>query len=124
MKWFKFIIYFQLFALAAVPVYLLISGMGAAVVAYGLISLALAGFAIYVRRRLAGFRKSALRQYFGLLIANAASVIVYVAVLTLAVGLPVSMLAEAGHIFILAASAAPLLFHHAYFKNRSHLFVN
>ena len=74
MKWHKFLIYFQLFLAALISLYnavvcfrlvfLDVSGLWDAVYAVsGVISVVLAVLALYVRFRLAGFRKNGPKMY-------------------------------------------------------------
>ena len=149
MKWFKFIIYFQLFASAllnllsgistltggqygssgdAEMVYTAFSGLKTLDVLYGVCAIALAAGDIFVRMRLAGYRANAPKLYLGVLAAAVVLSLIYI------IGVFV-ILGEWADIIDLTAVVSQYtsqLFvsiimigaNHVYFKKRAHLFVN
>ena len=99
MKWFKFIIYFQLFATALInllggiaaltggqyggsgvaeTVYLVFPGLKTVDLLYGVCLIALAAANIYVRMQLAGYRMNAPKLYLGVLAAAIAVSLIYI----------------------------------------------
>lgn len=112
MKWYKFVIWFQLFAGALFLVgtgiatmtgatygdyadltYLVFDGLKAIDVTYGGACIALAVCYVLVRQELAGFRAAGPRHYLQLLVAATALPIIYLAAVTAITGLD---LLEAG----------------------------
>ena len=144
MKWFKFLIYFGLFAgavMSALNGYLLLTGghyQGQAELVYryfgdlktldlfiGLASLVSAGVLVYARFQLSGFRKNgpvALMITYGL---SAAVNLIYViganSILSDAAGVSLDMSSTIASVI---TSVAMIFVNKAYFDKRSHLFVN
>lgn len=99
MKWFKFLIYFSLFAGAVLNVfsaigaftgsqyegsadyiYAMFGGLKVVDVLYGLVLLAFAAATIYVRQQLAGFKRDSPKLFLTLYVAEAAVSLLYVVV--------------------------------------------
>ena len=143
MKWYKFLIYFALFASAvfnfvsgirlvtgsvyggsASYVYALFGGLQAIDVVVGLLTCVLAGLAIYTRFRLAGYYANGPKLmtllYIGVLAIN----IIYI--IGLAAVVPGTIFEELNFTSYIANSATAIIMifvNNTYFKNRSHLFV-
>lgn len=143
MKWFKFIIYFQLFANAAVNgysaltaligtqyqgsadlVYKSFPGLRAVDIAYGLVLLALAAFAVFTRMRLARFRRNAPLLYYILSIANTLDAVLYVLLVSLVSGVPVGDFDNLNLTVAVAVNLMMLVINLIYFGKRKDLFVN
>lgn len=140
MKWFKFIIYFQLFFSAFVllvtaitqltgiaygdaadVVYLIYPGLHAVDLIMGLLELALAALAIYVRQLLAKFRAKGPDYYLILIGINLAVSLIYALIASLIIGQSVFSASVIGN---LVGSAAMIVINKVYFGKRRHLFVN
>lgn len=138
MAWFKFIIYFQLFAFAIFNVLYAIrclSGTllyGKVYAAYpamsildklmGIVSLGLAVFGIIVRMRLAKYRQNGPSSYLGLLVANFVTSLLY-EIATNVILYPAGF-SDLGQTLISAAGPLILIFiNAAYFKKRMYLFI-
>ena len=143
MKWFKFIIWFQLFATAllnvisgisaltgsqygssadAELVYMFFPSLKTVDMIYGICLIVLAAGAIFVRMQLAGFRTNAPKLYLGLLAAAVAANLIYLVAAA-------SILSDLGldftsNISQLATSVVMIVVNSIYFKKREHLFVN
>lgn len=144
MKWFKFIIYFQLFASAvmnvynafqlfsgaqyegtAKAVYFLYPGLKTADTIYGFAGLGLAALAIFVRFRLARFRKDGPVLYYVLMAADVLSALLYLFLASSATGLPLSQaLQDSSTLATLAGAVIMLIVNMIYFGKRKDLFVN
>ena len=143
MKWFKFIIYFQLFANAAVNAYSALTtligtqyqgkadfvyksfpGLRAVDLAYGLVLLALAAFAVFTRMRLARFRRNAPLLYYILSIANTLDAVLYVLLVSLVSGVPVGDFDNLNLTVAVAVNLVMLIINLIYFGHRKDLFVN
>lgn len=143
MKWFKFIIYFQLFANAAVNgysaltaligtqyqgsadlVYKSFPSLRAVDIAYGLVLLALAAFAVFTRMRLARFRRNAPLLYYILSIANTLDAVLYVLLVSLVSGVPVGDFDNLNLTVAVAVNLMMLVINLIYFGKRKDLFVN
>lgn len=150
MAWFKFIIYFQLFANAAVMLYNAASGvfglayggdaefiyavcpmLKAVDVIYGILCLAFAVTAVLIRQRLAHYRKNAPVWYLGYVGVVMASGLIYTFAVLAALGTVSATAMEAGAANIIgtvlgtvigAAVFFPL--NYVYFKKRKELFGN
>lgn len=150
MAWFKFIIYFQLFANAAVMLYNAASGvfglayggdaefiyavcpmLKAVDVIYGILCLAFAVTAVLIRQRLAHYRKNAPVWYLGYVGVVMASGLIYTFAVLAALGMVSATAMEAGAANIIgtvlgtvigAAVFFPL--NYVYFKKRKELFGN
>ena len=130
MKWHKFLIYFQLFVAALISLYnavvcfrlvfLDVSGLWDAVYAVsGVISVVLAVLALYVRFRLAGFRKNGPKMYILFLGINC---VFQVLNLLISFGSDLNTVSSA--IGSLLTCALMLVLTYIYYKKRADLFVN
>ena len=150
MAWFKFIIYFQLFANAAgnlIIAFMWITGLHygesaglyyevcpplkAVDVIYGLICIACAVGAILVRQKLAHYKKSAPAWYIGfiavsLILSLISSVAVYLAVTFASEGYLEIKLAELMRyaVIVIAGVCFHIPLNYVYFIKRKDLFVN
>ena len=140
MKWFKFIIYFQLWA--SMLVYLVTAGKyftgayyeGNAEMVYnffpalqpldivmGVLCLALAVYAVVVQRALAKFRAKGPMMYYLMYIVNTAATVLYLLIGSIIIGQSAFTAEVAGSII---GSLVMLFVNIPYFNNRKHLFVN
>lgn len=140
MKWFKFIIYFQLWA--SMLVYLVTAGKyltgayyeGSAEMVYdffpalqpldivmGVFCLALAVYAVVVQRALAKFRAKGPMMYYLMYIVNTAATVLYLLIGSIIIGQSAFTAEVAGSII---GSLVMLFVNIPYFNNRKHLFVN
>ena len=140
MKWFKFIIYFQLWA--SMLVYLVTAGKyltgayyeGSAEMVYdffpalqpldivmGVFCLALAVYAVVVQRALAKFRAKGPMMYYLMYIVNTAVTVLYLIIGSIIIGQSVFTAEVAGSII---GSLVMIFINIPYFNNRKHLFVN
>ncbi len=143
MKWFKFIIYFQLFVNALInlanaitvftgahyqgtvaQVYSVFPAQQAVDIGYGVLCLALAAFGVYTRFALAGFQRRGPGLYLGLIAGNILVPILFMLLSSLFTGIPLTNLLDVNDIVSLAANVAMLLVNKIYFDKRSDLFVN
>lgn len=164
MKWYKFVIWVQLFLSALVSVgsalllltgaqygpdsdlaYSMIGGLRVVDIIFALAQIGIAAFAIYVRQRLAGFKKGAPELYLRfIIIANVISIsynliVVWLAVSTLTRFLPGANFFDALGMLLESSSTQASLFqlvvsviavivmyflNRTYFNKRAHLFVN
>lgn len=143
MKWFKFILYFQLFANAlinlinAVTVFTGAHYQGAADtvyavfpaehtvdIVYGLLCLALAAFGIYTRFRLSSFKRNGPGLYLGLIAANILVPVLYMLLSSAVTGIPLTSLLDVNGIVSLAANVIMLVVNKIYFDKRKDLFEN
>ena len=130
MKWHKFLIYFQLFLAALISLYnavvcfrlvfLDVSGLWDAVYAVsGVISVLLAVLALYVRFRLAGFRKNGPKMYILFLGINC---VFQVLNLLISFGSDLNTVSSA--IGSLLTCVLMLVLTNIYYKKRADMFVN
>ena len=140
MKWFKFIIYFQLWA--GMLVYLVTAGKyltgayyeGSAEMVYdffpalqpldivmGVFCLALAVYAVVVQRALAKFRAKGPMMYYLIYIVSTAGTVLYLLIASIILGQSVFTAEVAGSII---GSLVMIFINIPYFNNRKHLFVN
>ena len=140
MKWFKFIIYFQLWA--SMLVYLVTAGKyltgayyeGSAEMVYdffpalqpldivmGVLCLALAVYAVVVQRALAKFRAKGPMMYYLMYIVNTAATVLYLLIGSIIIGQSAFTAEVAGSII---GSIVMIFINIPYFNNRKHLFVN
>ena len=140
MKWFKFIIYFQLWA--SMLVNLVTAGKyltgayyeGSAEMVYdffpalqpldivmGVVCLALAVYAVVVQRALAKFRAKGPMMYYLMYIVNTAVTVLYLLIGSIIIGQSAFTAEVAGSII---GSIVMLFVNIPYFNNRKHLFVN
>lgn len=138
MKWFKFIIYFQLIASAVLNVINGISYLTGSIYSgndfvyivfpslmyldkiYGVCTIVMAIFAIFVRTKLAKFRKGAIKLYYAFLIAATIVNSIYLIVLKSIV----PSVGIASNIGSIIGFVILLVINNIYFKKREHLFVN
>ena len=140
MKWFKFIIYFQLWA--SMLVYLVTAGKyftgayyeGSAEMVYdffpalqpldivmGVFCLALAVYAVVVQRALAKFRAKGPMMYYLMYIVSTAGTVLYLLIASIIIGQSAFTAEVAGSII---GSIVMIFINIPYFNNRKHLFVN
>lgn len=140
MKWFKFIIYFQLWA--GMLVNLVTAGKyftgayyeGNAEMVYdffpalqpldivmGVFCLALAVYAVVVQRALAKFRAKGPMMYYLIYIVSTAGTVLYLLIASIILGQSVFTAEVAGSII---GSLVMIFINIPYFNNRKHLFVN
>ena len=140
MKWFKFIIYFQLWA--SMLVNLVTAGKyltgayyeGSAEMVYdffpalqpldivmGVVCLALAVYAVVVQRALAKFRAKGPMMYYLMYIVNTAVTVLYLLIGSIIIGQSAFTAEVAGSII---GSIVMIFINIPYFNNRKHLFVN
>lgn len=141
MNWFKFLIYFALFASGVLNiisgitamtgsqygglqglVYMYFGGLQALDIIYGICCIALGAFAIYVRMRLAGYYKNGPQMLNVLYIAAVALSLIYVIGVSIVVGGDVP-LNFASTIVSAGVSVAMVVANTVYFKKRAHLFT-
>ena len=146
MKWYKFIIYFQLFAnavlngvmgflllsgliwkiysngyITAGMVYAFFPGLHAIDIIFGLLMIAIAVWAIFIRFGLAKFEKGSPKKYLIFLVANVVFLVLYVICASIAIG------AYAGSMstwISVITSVVLIVVNYVYFKKRSGMFVN
>lgn len=147
MKWFKFIIWFQLFANAVLNliggintisgsqygayaelVYEVFDGLKTLDTFYGVALIAIAAFAIYTRFRLSGFRADGPQMYYILQVACIVLPLVYLVaasgiINSAGYGKEVSM-DLASNVTRIAVSVVMLICNVSYFKKRIYLFKN
>ena len=143
MKWFKFIIYFQLFASAVLntisaitfltgahyqgmadQVYSYFHGLKGLDVFYGILLLALAGFAIFVRQRLAKFRRNGPLLYYVLMIVSIVVSFIYLIAGSSILHVSLGEVMDASSLASIVTSIVMLVVNIIYFKKRADLFVN
>lgn len=136
MKWYKFLVYFVLFASALAAIIAVWIAIGLLyldgkiynfyiykipmfskilLVVYIIANLLLAGFSIFTRQMLAKFKTNAIRCLYIMYVCNFIINIIY----CIALQVDLSTVAS-----VLVISPAMLLFNYLYFKKRKHLFVN
>ena len=142
LKWHKFLIYFALWASAVMnvvssiayftgsiygnsarQVYNHFGGMRTLDVIMGLLLLGIAGFSIYVRFQLAGFKTGAPKKLEYLYIANVAIPLLYLLAASSVTGLSFTDLAS-GTWGSLAGSVVMIFVNRTYYGKREALFVN
>lgn len=147
MGWFKFLIYFSLFAGAVLNaitgimamtgaqynmeregmselVYRMFDGLQAMDMIMGIGSIALAAFAIYTRMRLAGYYENGPKMLTVLYIAAMVVPVIYlVGVIAVVPGVE-NYINFTSQISSIAASVVMVVVNNIYFKKRAHLFVN
>lgn len=151
MKWFKFIIYFQLFAnvlfriingiqvltgiiydtdvftgegfetITSEMIYSSFPGLYPTNVIYGILTLALAAYAIYVRQQLAHYHQGAPKKYLTFLVLNLGLELVYLAAASIILG---EWALDAEIALNMITAVILLVVNYIYFKNRAHLFAN
>ena len=143
MKWFKFVIYAQLFLNAAASllnafafftgatyggsadmVYAFYSGLQAVDILFAIIYVALAVAAIYVRMRLAKFRRGAPPLYLMFLVACLAIQILYAVFAMVVTGLSPLDMFDVSTVTSTIATVVLIFANKVYFEKRAHLFVN
>ena len=140
MKWFKFIIYFQLWAGMLVNlvtagkyftgayyegnaemVYRFFPALQPLDIVMGVVCLALAVYAVVVQRALAKFRAKGPMMYYLMYIVNTAATVLYLLIGSISIGQSAFTAEVAGSII---GSLVMLFVNIPYFNNRKHLFVN
>ena len=127
MKWFKFIIYFQLWAgmlvnlVTAEMVYRVFPALQPLDIVMGVVCLALAVYAVVVQRALAKFRAKGPMMYYLMYIVNTAATVLYLLIGSIIIGQSAFTAEVAGSII---GSIVMLFVNIPYFNNRKHLFVN
>ena len=140
MKWFKFIIYFQLWAGMLVNlvtagkyftgayyegnaemVYRVFPALQPLDIVMGVVCLALAVYAVVVQRALAKFRAKGPMMYYLMYIVNTAATVLYLLIASIILGQSVFTAEVAGSII---GSLVMIFINIPYFNNRKHLFVN
>lgn len=140
MKWFKFIIYFQLWAGMLVNlvtagkyftgayyegnaemVYRFFPALQPLDIVMGVLCLALAVYAVVVQRALAKFRAKGPMMYYLMYIVNTAATVLYLLIGSIIIGQSAFTAEVAGSII---GSIVMLFVNIPYFNNRKHLFVN
>ena len=140
MKWFKFIIYFQLWAGMLVNlvtagkyftgayyegnaemVYRFFPALQPLDIVMGVVCLALAVYAVVVQRALAKFRAKGPMMYYLMYIVNTAVTVLYLIIGSIIIGQSAFTAEVAGSII---GSLVMIFINIPYFNNRKHLFVN
>ena len=140
MKWFKFIIYFQLWAGMlfnlvtagkyftgahyegkAEMVYRVFPALQPLDIVLGVVGLALAVYTVVVQRALAKFRAKGPMMYYLIYIVSTAGTVLYLLIASIILGQSVFTAEVAGSII---GSIVMLFVNIPYFNNRKHLFVN
>ena len=140
MKWFKFIIYFQLWAGMLVNlvtagkyftgayyegnaemVYRFFPALQPLDIVMGVFCLALAVYAVVVQRALAKFRAKGPMMYYLMYIVNTAVTVLYLIIGSIIIGQSAFTAEVAGSII---GSLVMIFINIPYFNNRKHLFVN
>ena len=140
MKWFKFIIYFQLWAGMLVNlvtagkyftgayyegnaemVYRFFPALQPLDIVMGVVCLALAVYTVVVQRALAKFRAKGPMMYYLIYIVSTAGTVLYLLIASIILGQSVFTAEVAGSII---GSIVMLFVNIPYFNNRKHLFVN
>lgn len=144
MKWYKFLIYFSLFASAVLNVinglglltgtiyqgqadlvYATFEGLKGLDTFVGIFSLALAGFAVFVRFQLSGYKKLAPRLLLILYIGVIVFDLVYIIGMgTVLPDIAMDMIDTSSFYSSMISSAVFAIVNYIYFKKRAHLFVN
>lgn len=150
MKWFKFLIYFQLFANAVIMLFTAISsifglqydgdaeliyyiapGLKVVDVIYGIVCLALMAGAIVVRQKLAHYRKNAPVLYIGFVTAGSVIGLIYTFAAMAVTGVISPSALGESLVLISAAVLGTLIgvgifipLNYIYFKKRKELFIN
>ena len=154
MNWYKFIIYFALFAYALVLVvlainlftggfyggyaelvYLFFDGLRIVDIVFGLACLVMAAVAIYVRQQLAHFKRDAPRLLYTFIIAINGAALIYYWVASAIISSATSSLLSASSLYgsgsmlstvisLVGSCAIWVGVNIVYFKKRAHLFVN
>ena len=143
MKWYKFIIWVQLFlsALSLVGtgimlltgthygdakalVYMVYGGLQAADIIFAIVFIALAVCCIIVRMNLAKFKKGAPTQYLILLGANIAAQLVYALALAAITQINVFQAMDSSTVAQIITSVVMIALSKIYFDKREHLFTN
>lgn len=144
MKWFKFLIYFSLWAGAVLNaitaigmltgsiygaeaelVYAVFSDLKGLDTLMGVLSLALAAFGIFTRFRLAGYKRNGPLMLMIVYIASALLNLIYVIGLNAALpSIALEMIDTTSAYSSIISSVVMVIVNHIYFKKRSHLFIH
>ena len=140
MKWFKFVIWVQLFLSALISlssavsmfsgslylgaadrVYSIYPGLKVIDILAGVVFLALAAFAIYIRQQLAHYKENGPKFYLILLVIAAAETFLYALAATIIVGANMFSIRT---VIALIFGVVMIVLNNIYFKKRAELFVN
>ena len=140
MNWYKFVIYFQLIVNAILNivsaftyftgaqyggsadlVYSFYGGLKVIDVIMGVVAIALAAAAIYVRQCLANYKKDATKKYIILLVANTLITVLYVIIASVVTGLN---LISASIVSNVLTTVVIAILSYMYFQKREFMFVN
>ncbi len=145
MNWFKFVIYFQLFANAVLNIVAAVltftgshygGGYSASLIyafypnlktidiIYGIFCIVLACIAIFARFRLAAFKKDAITWLMTTYAANIIVPIIYVILVASTIGVSASDVLDASSASSIVTSTVLIICSSIYFNKRKHMFVN
>ena len=143
MKWYKFLIYFSLFASAVLNaitglqmltgahyggaaeyVYSYFEGLKGLDILVGLLSIGIAALAVYTRIRLAGYFQNGPKMLLYLYASSAIINLVYIIGLNMVIGEVAEMIDTITFISSTVVSAIMIFVNKSYFDKRAHLFVN
>lgn len=142
MGWYKFLIYFSLFASAALNIisgissitglnygefnqliYAYYGGLKTVDIIMGFFSIALGVVSIIVRQNLAHYKKGAPLSLIGLYIASLVISVIYVIAVSLVTNLSITAFLSTAIIINFIVSIIMTCVNYVYFKNRRHLFT-
>lgn len=144
MKWYKFIIYFQLFAAMALnllsaigaftgaqygedaeALYYMFENLKTVDILMGVVCILLAVGDLVARQKLSGFKRDAVRWYLGMMAASVVVSIVYIVAVCSVTGLSiVEMMAQANLRASIWGSVVMLAVNYTYFQKRRDMFCN
>ncbi len=143
MGWYKFLIYFALFASAilnvvsgfltifgvqydgaADVVYMVFGGMRALDIIIGLATIAIGVFAIVVRQSLAHFKKGAVKNVITLYVVAFVVSLLYVILASVVTGIPIGSFLSGTTLVNFLVAILMIVVNYVYFKNRQDMFVN
>lgn len=138
MKWFKFLIYFVLFADAAMKAFNGISNLTGGIsrgemyadysilkpidIIFGIFSFVLAACCIFTRFQLAEFKKNSYKMFYVLQIIQILSVYAYEAAYLIVAGINMSTVKDI--VISISVTAVYIILNAIYFDRRRHLFIN
>ncbi len=144
MKWYKFIIYFQLFAAMVLNiisgisaftgaqygddtglVYYYYDGLKTVDILMGIACILLAVGDLVARQKLSGFKRDAIRWYLGVMAATAVVTVVYLIAVCAVTGLSVTNVMGQGNLRISIWTAVVMIaVNYTYFQKRRNMFCN
>ena len=144
MGWYKFLIYFSLFAGALKSlsggfsmltgahygdvdpelVYSVFAGMQFVDILFGVVLIGIAGFCIYVRQCLSRYRRNGPKMLNYLYITDLSVSLLYLFGASLVSGISIAELIDASTVSSLISSCVMLAINTSYFKKRASLFIN